>query len=69
MYLPSDTEHGKVFSFDIVWKYIELISEDKTGSQIDNLKHLRGACLRLLTENPDNASFLLLKSFALFILE
>ena len=68
-HLPADTDHGKEFDLQVVWKYMEFISEDKSGSQIDNLKHLRGACLRLLTENPDNASFLLLKAFALIILE
>ena len=67
-YLPKETQHGKIFNFEIVWKYMELMGEDKTGSQIDNFKHLRGACLRLLIDNPDNACFLLLKAFALFIL-
>lgn len=68
-YLLKDTNYGKIFDFETVWKYMRLISEDKTGSPIDNLKHLRGACLRLLTENPDNACFLLLNAFASFILE
>ena len=41
---------------------------DNTGSPIDNLKHLRGACLRILRSQPDNPALLLLKSFSLFIL-
>ncbi len=66
--LLADTERGKYFSFDIVWKYIDAINIDTTGSQKDNAKHLRGACLRLLRSNPANASLLLLKSFSLFVL-
>ncbi|EDN66344.1 hypothetical protein BGP_3076 [Beggiatoa sp. PS] len=51
-----------------VWEFITVVNIDKTGSQLDNLKHLRGAGLRLLIDNPDNACLLLLKAFALFIL-
>jgi ATP-dependent DNA helicase RecQ len=62
--LVEETEEGKEFSIDLVWKYI-----DKTEGNIDNLKHLRGACVRLLTENPDNGALLLLKSFSLFLID
>ena len=62
--LRDKTKYGKESSFNLVLDYIQ-----KTEGKIDNLKHLRGACIRLLNENPDNYSFLLLKAFALFILE
>lgn len=62
--LRDDTNLGKEFSFALVIAYIDL-----TDGLTDNLKHLRGACIRLLNENPDNATFLLLKTFALFLLE
>lgn len=62
--LRDKTSLGKESSFKLVLKYMT-ISEGK----IDNLKHLRGACIRLLNENPDNYTFLLLKSFTLFLLE
>lgn len=61
--LVEETEEGKEFSIDLVWKYIDL-----TEGNIDNLKHLRGACVRLLTENPDNGALLLLKSFSLLLI-
>ena len=67
--LTDRTEEGKTQNLQWVWEFIEVINVDKTGSQLDNLKHLRGACLRLLVDNPDNACLLLLKAFALFILE
>ena len=62
--LRDKTAYGKEFSFDLVIEYIKT-----TDGKIDNLKHLRGACIRLLNENPDNASFLLLKAYTLFLLE
>lgn len=62
--LVEETEEGKEFSIDLVWKYI-----DETEGNINNLKHLRGACVRLLTENPDNGALLLLKSFSLFLID
>lgn len=60
--LVEETNEGKEFSIDLVWKYI-----DETEGNIDNLKHLRGACVRLLTENPENGALLLLKSFSLLL--
>ena len=38
-----------------------------TGGDLDALSHLRGACDRLLVENPENAVFLLLRAFAQFL--
>ncbi len=53
-----------------VWKFINITTKfDTTGSQLENLKHLRGAAVRLLISNPENATLLLLKSFAVFVLE
>jgi len=63
-FLVEETEEGKEFSIDLVWKYI-----NETEGNIDNLKHLRGACVRLLTENPENGALLLLKSFSLFLID
>ncbi len=65
--LTVDTNDAKDFSFDDVWKYIEAIKIDD-GSEKDNVKHLRGACLRLLRTNPENGALLVLKSFTLFVL-
>jgi len=51
------------FSIDIVW---ELIQESEGDP--DSINHIRGACDRLLVENPDNAAFLLLRAFSRFII-
>jgi len=66
--LLLDTDEGKQFTFDILWKYIYAVNIDTSGAQKDNVKHLRGACLRLLRSNPENGALLLLKSFSLFVL-
>ena len=66
--LTDWTDEGKNQNLQWVWEFITVVNIDKTGSQLDNLKHLRGAGLRLLIDNPDNACLLLLKAFALFIL-
>lgn len=67
--LTDRSDEGKTQNLKWVWEFIAVVNVDKTGSQLDNLKHLRGACLRLLIDNPDNACLLLLKAFALFVLE
>lgn len=67
--LTDRTDEGKKQNIKWVWEFIEIIDEDKTGGHINNLKHLRGACVRLMIPQPDNACFHLLKAFSIFILE
>jgi len=67
--LTDRTQEGKNHQMDWVWEFIDVMTIDKTGSQLDNLKHLQGACMRLLVDHPDNACALLLKAFTLFVLE
>lgn len=67
--LTDRTEEGKLQNIKWVWEFLEVIDEDKSGGHINNLKHLRGACVRLLIPQPDNAVFHLLKAFSIFILE
>ena len=66
--LTDRTEEGREQNIKWVWEFIEVIDEDKSGGHINNLKHLRGACVRLLIPQPDNAVFHLLKAFSIFIL-
>ena len=63
--LNRDTNNGKDFDWEIVWKYMNVIEIDK-GSEKNNVKHLRGACLRLLRGQSKNGALLLLKSFSLY---
>jgi ATP-dependent DNA helicase RecQ len=70
-YLPADTEKGTKENCAIVKKYIGFIDTppDGLGGQIDNAKHLRGACDNLRINMTDNASIDLLTSFSLLALE
>ena len=67
--ISDRTEKGALQKIQWVWEFIEVINQDPTGSEVDNLKHLRGACIRLLITHPDNACFHLLQAFSIFILE
>ena len=67
--LTDRTEEGRQQNIKWAWEFIEVIDEDKSGGHINNLKHLRGACVRLLIPQPDNAVFHLLKAFSIFILK
>jgi ATP-dependent DNA helicase RecQ len=71
-YLPKDTDSGRFESVDIVKKYLKYISKppDGLGGEIDNAKHLRGACANLrITMTKENASIDLLTSYSSFALE
>ncbi|MGB0430089.1 MAG: hypothetical protein ACPGLV_06410, partial [Bacteroidia bacterium] len=70
-YLPQDTDGGTLESSDIVGKYINYIKNppDELGGEIDNAKHLRGACDNLRIGFRQNATLDLLLSFSLFVLE
>jgi ATP-dependent DNA helicase RecQ len=65
--LTLDTDNAKEFSYEIVWKFIEAVDID-IDSLKNNVKHLRGASLRLLRTEPRNGALLLLKAFSLFVL-
>lgn len=70
-YLPAATDNGKKENCEIVKEYINYIDNppDGLGGQIDNAKHLRGACDNLRINMVENASIDLLTSFSLFALE
>ncbi len=58
-YTPELRNYLYDYSIEIIWKYIK-----KTNGEPDSLNHLRGACDRLLVENPNNPSLLLMRSFS-----
>ncbi|NVN96680.1 hypothetical protein HXX01_00265 [Candidatus Nomurabacteria bacterium] len=57
--LRADLKSLQEVNLDLVWKYIT-----KTKGKSDEIGHLRGACSRLLIENPDNPVLFLLMAFA-----
>ncbi len=70
-FLPKDTKNGSLDSADNLWKYLDHMGAppDKQGEVQDNVKHLRGACARMLPSYPDNATLKLLDGFAILFLE
>lgn len=67
--LPDLTNYGKEDDLKLVWQFIEIVEEDPKAGQIDNIKHLRGACARMLSNQPDSYTLLLLNAFTLYMLE
>ncbi len=67
--LPDLTNYGKEDDLKWVWQFMEIVEEDPKAGQIDNIKHLRGACARMLSNQPDSYTLLLLNAFTLYMLE
>jgi superfamily II DNA helicase RecQ len=68
--LLDRTEEGREAKIQFIWEFINIATvQDLSGAQLVNLKHLRGACVRLLINNPNNFSLLLLKAFCTIVLE
>ena len=70
-FLPTATKNGSLDSADTLWEYLDYMAAppDGQGEVQDNVKHLRGACARLLPSYPDNATLKLLDGFAILFLE
>lgn len=70
-FLPEDTNDGELSSLEIINDYINRVRED-AGGEINNLKHLRGATTRLITQSikySENYSLHILKAFSILALE
>lgn len=67
--LPEITDNGKNDDLDWVWLFMDIVDEDPKAGQIDNIKHLRGACTRMLNNQPESYTLLLLSAFTLYMLE
>lgn len=66
--LARDIDEGQIEYFSVVLKYIDIISKDNSGSELDNVKHLYGATLLCLRAHTDNAALLLLLTFCIALL-
>lgn len=66
--LSHNLDNGKITDSKVIWHYIELMTRDG-NSEVNNLKHLRGASLRMLRVSTDNPVLLTLASYATFFLE
>lgn len=70
-FLPEHTKDGEYSSLELIMDYIDRITTD-TGGQINNLKHLRGATTRLITQSikySENYSLHILKAFSILAIE
>lgn len=63
-YNENDAPIDHADSEDVIWEFISFV-----GSDINNFRHLRGACIRLMQLQPDYFSIHLLKSYAVFTIE
>lgn len=53
---------------ELLFYFIDIVNNDSSGMFIDNLKHLRGACIRLIQVYPDNYVLLLLNAYSNILL-
>jgi ATP-dependent DNA helicase RecQ len=69
--LADLTENGKKDELDFVWFFMNVMDEDHSGgSQIDNIKHLRGACTSMASSMIEPMFTIeMLHAFALYMLE
>jgi ATP-dependent DNA helicase RecQ len=63
-----DDRESDLSPIAIVQKYITLVEDATTGVFINNVKHLRGACMKMLRSYPEVPEYKILKAFSLFIL-
>jgi len=66
--LSYNLDNGKITDSKFIWHYIELMTRDG-NTEVNNLKHLRGASLRMLRVTTDNPVLLTLAAYATFFLE
>lgn len=64
----EDTDEQGLDGFDVVEKYIRAMTEDGSGSEVDNVKHLYGATLLCLRAHPENAALQLLLTYCITFL-
>ena len=66
--LTEDTDAEGRNDFNIVSKYICIMMNDPSGSEIENVKHLYGATLLCLRAHPDNSALNLLRAYCIVVL-
>ena len=62
--LHKDNDSGRAGGIEIVWKYFDICQ-----GRVDNFKHLRGACTRILSASPSNGGILCLLAICRILLE
>lgn len=70
--IDADLNKDFIYDFPIeetIWKYIEkIIDFDDNGAIVNNIKHLRGATMRMLRGTSGAPQFNILKAYSLYLL-
>src|SRR5690625_4197206 len=66
--LSHKLDHGKLTDSALIWYYIELMERDG-NSEVNNIKHLRGATSRMLNVSTDNPVLLVLSAYSIYFQE
>ena len=61
--LTNDTDQSRNSTWEITYRYLRVLGIDSSGGFDDNVKHLRGAAIRLLRANPENSTLTTLRGF------
>jgi len=62
------SNEGVDANIDWFFDFTRIVVDDHSNAQMDNLKHLRGACTRLLIINPTNYTFRFLRAYSALVL-
>lgn len=65
--MPDNYDDG-LSTNNFIERYIDLVEDETNGQFINNIKHLRGSCMKMLRSYPGTPEFKILKAFSLFIL-
>ena len=66
--MPDDHVEDKLTTQAFISKYLDLVEDSDTGEFVNNNKHLRGSCMRMLRSYVDAPQYTILKSFSLFVM-
>lgn len=66
--MPDDQDEDRLSTSEFIEKYLRLVEDADTGEFVNNNKHLRGSCMRMLRSYPDFPHYKILKSFSLFVI-
>jgi hypothetical protein len=66
--MPDDHNDALLSTQEFIGKYLDLVEDSDTGEFVNNNKHLRGSCMRMMRSYSDFPQYTVLKSFSLFVM-
>jgi len=67
--LQEDTSQGSLIELETVWKYMDAVALDKSGTTLLNIRQLKTSSEWMLEQHPNHPVFKLLGAFSIFYLE